>query len=195
MGCGASSSAGAGIPGRGSPSTSGSAVGDADALKTWRASSPALQSLWPLDVPISGWEGVTLDARDRVIKVVLDERGLSGAVPACVGKLGALRELDVSYNALTSVPETLGRLSHLRSLTLSNNHLTSVPKAVGNLLQLERLELYFNRLTSLPADLGKLRKLKRLDIKRNPLKSIPTAVRQLEDVGVYMCVDDDVATA
>jgi Leucine-rich repeat (LRR) protein len=70
-----------------------------------------------------------------------------------------------------------------------------VPKAVGNLLQLERLELYFNRLTSLPADLGKLRKLKRLDIKRNPLKSIPTAVRQLEDVGVYMCVDDDVATA
>jgi Leucine-rich repeat (LRR) protein len=62
-------------------------------------------------------------------------------------------------------------------------------------LQLERLELYFNRLTSLPADLGKLRKLKRLDIKRNPLKSIPTAVRQLEDVGVYMCVDDDVATA
>ena len=59
------------------------------------------------------WEGVTIE-NGRVVKLVLEEFGLTGAMPAEIGRLSALRELILDYNQLTSVPAEIGQLTSLR---------------------------------------------------------------------------------
>ena len=69
----------------------------------------------------------------RVVELNLVERGLTGAVPAEIGRLSALRELHLYGNQLTSVPAEIGQLTSLRKLWLYNNKLTSVPVAIREL--------------------------------------------------------------
>ena len=61
----------------------------------------------------------------RVEELKLEEFGLTGAVPAEVGRLSALRGLDLNVNQLTSVPEEIGQLTSLEVLDLECNELTS----------------------------------------------------------------------
>ena len=51
----------------------------------------------------------------RVVELLLEEFGLTGAVPAEIGRLSALRKLDLSGNQLTSVPAEIGQLTSLVS--------------------------------------------------------------------------------
>jgi len=69
----------------------------------------------------------------RVVELVLQGFGLSGAVPAEVGRLSALRVLWLHDNELTSVPAEIGQLTSLEWLSLGENQLTSVPAEVGQL--------------------------------------------------------------
>ena len=64
-------------------------------LRTWRAMCPELQDRWPEDEQPEDWEGVTME-NGRVVKLDVDEMGLTGAVPAEVGRLSALRTLDLA---------------------------------------------------------------------------------------------------
>ena len=66
--------------------------GDVGVLRTWRAMCPELQERWPEDEQPEDWEGVTME-NGRVVKLELEEFGLTGAVPAEVGRLSALRVL------------------------------------------------------------------------------------------------------
>ena len=66
--------------------------------------------------------------------------GLTGAVPAEVGRLSALRELHLSHNQLTSLPAEIGQLTALTKLDLGYNQLTSLPAEVGQLTSLTVLE-------------------------------------------------------
>ena len=93
----------------------------------------------------------------RVVKLSLEDVGLTGAVPAEVGRLTALRELNVSRNALTLLPAEIGQLASLVKLSLSENQLTSVPAEIGQLASLQELWLNDNLLTSVPAEIRKLR--------------------------------------
>jgi leucine-rich repeat protein SHOC2 len=130
--------------------------GDVGVLRTWRAMCPELQALWPEAERPEHWEGVTIE-NGRVVELVLEEFGLTGAVPAEIGRLSALRELNLSSaggdNQLTSLPAEIGQLTSLRELYLIRNRLTSVPAEIGQLTSLR--ELYGsstdNQLTSLPA--------------------------------------------
>ena len=60
---------------------------------------PELQERWPEDEPAEQWSGVTME-NGRVVKLELEEFGLTGAVPAEIGQLTSLRELDLSDNQL-----------------------------------------------------------------------------------------------
>ena len=100
--------------------------GDVGVLRTWRAMCPELQERWPEDEQPEDWEGVTMED-GRLVELELDEFGLTGAVPAEVGRLNALRRLNVDCNELTSVPAEIGQLTSLRMLNLGCNQLTSVP--------------------------------------------------------------------
>ena len=129
---------------------------DVGVLRAWRAMCPELQGRWPEDEQPEDWEGVAME-NGRVVKLSLEDVGLSGAVPAEVGRLTALRELNVSRNALTLLPAEIGQLASLVKLSLSENQLTSVPAEIGQLASLQELWLNDNLLTSVPAEIRKLR--------------------------------------
>ena len=63
---------------------------DVLALRMWRAMCPELQERWPEAARPEDWEGVTME-NGRVVKLKLEDFGLTGAVPAEIGRLSALR--------------------------------------------------------------------------------------------------------
>ncbi len=182
---------------------------DARVLRTWRAMCPALQERWPEAARPEHWDGVTM-VDGRVVGLVLEESGLSGALPAELGRLSALRYLKVDGNALTSVPAEIGQLTSLDSLDLGYNQLTSVPAEIGQLTSLEVLGLGGNQLTTVPAVIGQLTSLKvlalsnnqltsvqigqltsleRLELNDNQLTSVPAAIRDLMAAGCFVDLD------
>ena len=110
--------------------------GDVGVLRTWRAICPELQERWSEDERPEEWKGVTME-NGRVVKLVLQEFGLTGAVPAEIGRLSALRALDVWCNQLTSLPAEIGQLTSLERLDLRGNQLTSLPAKIGQLTSLK----------------------------------------------------------
>jgi leucine-rich repeat protein SHOC2 len=81
--------------------------GDVGVLRTWRAMCPELQALWPEAARPEQWRGVTIE-NGRVVKLNLEDFSLTGAVPAEVGRLSALIQLNLNSNQLTSVPAEIG---------------------------------------------------------------------------------------
>ena len=73
---------------------------------------------------------------------------MAGTLPAALGNLARLQELDLNGNApgLTgTIPVELGRLGDLQLLDLANNALTGdIPAALGDLANLKYLVLFDN---------------------------------------------------
>ena len=155
---------------------------DEGVLRTWRAMCPELQELWPEDEPAEQWSGVTME-NGRVVQLGLFDLGLTGAVPAEVGRLSALRALYLNNNQLTSVPSEIGQLTSLVELDLGDNYLTSLPAEIGQLTSLTRLDLGRNQLTSLPAEIGQLTALRELHLGNNQLTTLPAEIGQLTSLG------------
>ena len=152
--------------------------GDVGVLRTWRAMCPELQYMWPEDEQPEDWKGVMIE-NGRVVKLKLENFGLTGAVPADIGQLTSLTKLNLNRNQLTSVPAELGQLTSLEGLDLRSNQLTSVPAEIGQLASLRKLSLGGNQLTSVPAEIGQLTSLKCLDLHENQLTSVPAEIGQL----------------
>ena len=81
---------------------------------------------WSVDTAIATWDGVTTGGTpNRVTKLLLPTKSLSGRIPAELGRLSELTHLDLSRNSLTGkIPEELGGLPNLEVLRLSGNSLT-----------------------------------------------------------------------
>ena len=160
-------------------------------LRMLREAWPPLKQYWRVDVGPKKWRGVTM-VDGRVVKLLLTDVGLTGAVPAEVGRLSALTALWLSSNQLTSVPSEIGQLTSLEVLCIHGNQLTSVPAEIWQLTSLHMLALSFNQLTSLPAEIGQLTSLKKLWLGGNQLTSVPAAIREFRAAGCYMDLGDDV---
>ena len=159
--------------------------GDVGVLRTWRAMDPELQDEWPEDEQPEDWKGVTIE-NGRVVKLKLENFGLTGAVPADIGQLTSLTKLNLNRNQLTSLPAELGQLTSLTRLDLFGNQLTSVPAEIGQLTSLEGLDLRYNQLTSVPAEIGQLASLRKLSLGGNQLTSVPAEIGQLTSL---KCLD------
>ena len=109
--------------------------GDVGVLRAWRAMCPELQESWPEDEQPEDWEGVEME-NGRVVKLDLEQFGLTGAVPTEVGQLASLEVLDLGGNQLTSLPAEIGQLTSLTELNLCGNQLTSLPAEIGQLTSL-----------------------------------------------------------
>lgn len=120
----------------------------------------------------------------------------------------SLKELDVSFNNLSSLPGNIGfGLSNLERLSMSLNkirllpssicemrslsyldahfnELRGLPHAIGKLTSLETLNLSsnFSDMTDLPDSFGDLVSLKELDLSNNQIRSLPDSFFRLENL-------------
>ena len=161
---------------------------DCEALLTARDALAGAASLnWAGGTPITQWDGVTVDGTpQRVTELTLYEWGLTGEIPAELGKLSNLRWLKLSSNQLTGeIPTELGELTNLRLLNLQSNQLTGeIPTELGKLSNLTVLYLRSNQLTGeIPTELGELTNLIGLDLLSNQLTGeIPTELGELTNL-------------
>ena len=84
-------------------------------------------------VALGAWHGVTTNGAGRVTALDLSGNGLSGAVPAAVGRLTALTSLDLSGNAglSGSIPSAWTDLTALTALDLSGTGVCADPDDAG----------------------------------------------------------------
>ena len=134
------------------PAASGSAKTDREALvalynatngENWDESDN-----WLSDAPLGEWYGVITNDDGRVVALTLVGSGLSGEIPAELGSLSNLEQLDLSNNALSGeIPAELGSLSNLEALELLDNALSGeIPTWLGSLSNLRELILSYNEL-------------------------------------------------
>ena len=115
---------------------------------------------WLSDKSVFKWHGIgPSDDGRRVGSISLRWNGLTGRLPAELGKLAALAHLELGGNDIFgNIPIELGQLSSLQMLELSFNNLTgNVPPALGSLSSLQSLSLVGNRLNGeIPVEFLKL---------------------------------------
>ena len=167
------------------PANNPGMVADCNALLAARDALAGSGTLnWSASTSIVDWDGVTVDGTpQRVTGLDLDDRQLTGAIPAELGRLVNLQALYLSQNRLTGpIPASLGRLVNLQVLYLWGNELTGpIPASLGGLSNLRFLSLAENRLTGpVPAWLGRLSNLQYLILAENELTgTIPPELRSL----------------
>ena len=106
------------------------------------------------------------------VRVDLDSLGLTGGVPASLGKCAKLKELILWGNQLNGpIPDELGQCGELEELELEDNQLTGgVPAGFGKCTKLKRLVLYKNQLEGpIPDELGQCGELEALELNENKL--------------------------
>lgn len=75
-----------------------------------------------------------------------------------------LKELDISYNSLTSLPASFNVFQHLEKLNLAGNKFTSIPVVLEYLERLKTVDFSFNKLTFIPEFFAKLERLEELKV-------------------------------
>lgn len=96
-------------------------------------------------------------------------------LPASIGSLVNLEELDLSQNSLVTIPD-LSQLTKLKKLNLGYNKINELPDFFASLISLEELSLANNGIVTLPPSFGKLKALKSLDLKGNQLITLPAVL-------------------
>ena len=165
-------------------------VSDCEALLASRdtLAGTALPLNWSAARPIAEWDGVTISGTpQRVTGLDLLDKGLTGTIPAQLGRLSSLQVLRLNGNQLTGeIPTQLGSLSNLQELHLSDNQLTGeIPSELRSLANLTGLWLYDNELTGeIPSELGSLANLGELSLDGNQLSGeIPSELGSLANLG------------
>ena len=126
--------------------------------------------------PVGTWYGVKVMG-GRVVEINMNPpsyigNNLTGTIPAQIGNLTALTNLDLAWNKLTgSIPLQMGNLTNLIFLNLSYNQLSgAIPPIIGNLTNVVVLLLNNNQFTgSVPSQLANLSNLSQLNMVFNQL--------------------------
>jgi len=132
------------------------------------------------------WYGVTCNTSTpkRVTQIGLYGNNLDGSLPASIGDLTALTNLDLGFNYITgALPTSIENFTNLKYLTLSNNLFTgSIPTEIGNVNSLVDLELESSGFTgsTIPTSIGNLTNLTYLSLSGNGFTgSIPASLGNL----------------
>ena len=131
---------------------------------------------WGTDEPVYTWFGIHMEG-NRVTRIVFDDykngNNLVGELPAEVGNLSALKELNIMGNQELkgSIPIEIGNLTELKTLVLWNNALIgNIPAQIGNLIKLEYVSFEDNFLTgNIPESFANLTKMKSFWVNGNLL--------------------------
>jgi Leucine-rich repeat (LRR) protein len=156
-----------------------------DLYNSTNGASWTVKSGWlATTTPCTNWYGIACSG-SRVTELNLVDNNLSGPLPATLGNLIALRELNLLHNNLTEGIPSLQNLTAIQVLNLGDNNLTGeIPTWMGNLTTLVELNLGFNRLTgSIPIELGSLSNLYALKLSENRLTgSVPAQLSNLKNL-------------
>ena len=99
---------------------------------------------WSSGEPLSSWHGVTTASAGRVTALRLDANGLNGTLPAELGDLSELEQLDLQNNALSgALPSELANLANLTSLVLAESRALTgpLPDGLRELADLETVNI------------------------------------------------------
>ncbi|KAJ8754353.1 hypothetical protein K2173_002804 [Erythroxylum novogranatense] len=115
--------------------------------------------------------------------IVLDLKGrLMDQVewlPVSIGKLSAVKGLDLSENRIMALPPTISSMKDLTKLDLHSNQLINFPDSIGELINLTDLDVHANRLRNLPPTFGNLTKLTNLDLSSNEFTQLAETIGNL----------------
>ena len=114
------------------------------------------------------------------------------SLPEGINNLTNLEKLDSYFNKLTSL-EGIENLTNLKEFSSSHNNLTSLPDWIGNLKNLVRLYLENNELTTLPESIGNLTNLKVLYLNNNELISLPNSIGKLINLNDLWLQDNPIS--
>jgi Leucine-rich repeat (LRR) protein len=128
---------------------------------------------WKTAASLDQWFGVDIhEISGYVIGLGLGENNLSGTIPAEIGDLTLLENLDFFGNQITgNIPSEIGVLTQLNNLDFRNNLLTGgIPDEIYELSNLTRFGFGANLLTgSISPLIGNLTNLTFIDIGANNL--------------------------
>ncbi|KAI8006515.1 putative LRR receptor-like serine/threonine-protein kinase [Camellia lanceoleosa] len=152
---------------------------------------------WNESIHFCQWAGITCGRRhQRVTKLKLDHRKLTGSISPHIGNLSFLRILSLRNNSFThQIPPELGHLRRLQLLTLLNNSIAGeIPANISACSNLVFLELTGNSLAGkIPVELGSLSKLKGLYIGRNNLTGgLPYTFGNLSSLIVFYASSNNI---
>ena len=152
---------------------------------------------WSTGISVERWDGLSIDTSTnppQVKELSLGGWGLTGSLPAELGRLSGLETLNLEGNTLKGpIPSALGSLAKLKLLYLDENELCgSIPPEFGHLLDLETMSIWANSLGgSIPPELGHLSRLKALFLHDNSLSgSIPSELGNLNSLALLLLGDN-----
>ena len=120
---------------------------------------------------------------DSIVSIALSLNGLLGTIPPALGRLTALRKLDLSDNHISgTIPSELGQCTNLVHLILQENYMSeSIPSELGRLTMLQEFSVVNNILYGeLLSELGMLTDLKTLHLGFNSMSgTIPSEFGKL----------------
>ncbi|MBQ4818722.1 immunoglobulin domain-containing protein [Aquimarina sp. MMG016] len=142
---------------------------------------------WDLSEDHTTWDGVIVDANNKVTGLNLIARGLNGTLPEEIENLTELTSIQILNNPLLTgtIPTEIGNLSNLESLQLTNNGFSgNIPDEVGLLSQLTLLNLTGNNLSgTLTSSIPDLTNLETLNLSSNNFNgSLPTNLDNLSSL-------------
>lgn len=123
------------------------------------------------------WEEA-LEQPDSVYSLELNDRKLV-ELPSTIEQFKNLRKLTIRNTQLQSLPASVGNLEQLEELNLYKNKLTVLPNTISNLVHLRVLDVSSNALKELPEDIGQLTKLEELYAHKNELTQIPLSIKEI----------------
>lgn len=107
------------------------------------------------------------------------------ALPDQVCALTTLECLRLFNNAIAELPADMGRLLHLMDLNLSSNRLSQLPETMpAGMRSLMAFDLSWNSLHELPDSFGAMRALTSLNVSHNRLVVLPPCIGKLISVEV-----------
>ncbi|MBD3274808.1 MAG: T9SS type A sorting domain-containing protein [Candidatus Marinimicrobia bacterium] len=150
---------------------------------------------WMSDESFNNWFGLTA-TEGRVTTLDLPANNMSGDLPAEVGELRFLENIDISDNNVSGSFDQFLDVTTLVNVNLNSNNISgSIPVPIGGATGMQTLRVKNNSLSgTLPAAMGNLTGLTVLDLSGNDITgSIPNAFNGLTNLDTLNLSDNNLS--